>query len=93
MYARKAHAGRDPNDRRYDREIEKAMQRLRSDELSELQANDRYRTDSDRGPKALTARDPPRELQHSDATAGESGIYPQGVGRRPRGAVGDCGVL
>lgn len=36
MYARKAHAGHDPNDRRYGRKVEKAMRRLRSDELSEL---------------------------------------------------------
>jgi hypothetical protein len=35
-YARKAHAGHDPNDRRYDKKIEKAMRALRPDELSEL---------------------------------------------------------
>jgi hypothetical protein len=35
-YARKAHAGHDPNDRHYDRKTEKEMRRLRPDELSEL---------------------------------------------------------
>lgn len=40
MYARKAHAGHDPNDRRYGMKVEKAMRRLRSDELSELLSGD-----------------------------------------------------
>jgi hypothetical protein len=39
-YARRSHAGHDPNDRRYDRKVEKAMRRLRSDELSELLSGD-----------------------------------------------------
>ncbi|WP_235024671.1 hypothetical protein [Caballeronia arvi] len=39
-YARKAHAGHDPNDRRYDRKIEKAIRTLRPDELSELLSGD-----------------------------------------------------
>ena len=35
-YARKAHAGHDPNDRGYDRRVESAMRRLRPEELSAL---------------------------------------------------------
>lgn len=35
-YARKAHAGHDPNDRGYDRKVEDAMRRLRPDDLSAL---------------------------------------------------------
>lgn len=35
-YARKAHAGHDPNDRKHDRKVEKAMRRLRPEDLSEL---------------------------------------------------------
>lgn len=36
QYARKAHTGHDPNDRRFDKKIEKVMRRLRPNELSEL---------------------------------------------------------
>lgn len=39
-YARKAHAGHDPNDRRYDKKVEKAMRRLRPEDLSELLSDD-----------------------------------------------------
>ncbi|WP_322034202.1 hypothetical protein [Paraburkholderia sp. J76] len=40
-YARKARAGGlDPNDRKYDHKIERAMRRLRPDELSELLSGD-----------------------------------------------------
>jgi hypothetical protein len=40
QYGRKAQKQGDPNDRRYDRKIEKAMRALRSDELSELLSGD-----------------------------------------------------
>ncbi|MBC8721759.1 hypothetical protein [Paraburkholderia sp. 31.1] len=39
-YARKAHAGHDPDDRRYDKKIETAMRRLRAKDLSELLSGD-----------------------------------------------------
>ncbi|WP_322032271.1 hypothetical protein [Paraburkholderia sp. J76] len=40
-YARKARpGGLDPNDRKYDHKIEKAMRRLRPDELSDLLSGD-----------------------------------------------------
>jgi len=40
-YARKARpGGLDPNDRKYDRKIEKAMRAFRPDELSELLSDD-----------------------------------------------------
>jgi hypothetical protein len=48
-YARKAHAGHDPNDRRYDRKVEKEMRALRPDELSELLSGDGDET----GPLAM----------------------------------------
>ncbi|WP_321884640.1 hypothetical protein [Paraburkholderia bannensis] len=40
MYARKAHAGHNPNDRRYDKKVENAMRRLRAEELSALLSGD-----------------------------------------------------
>ncbi len=40
MYARKAHAGHNPNDRRYDKKVENAMRRLRAEELSALISGD-----------------------------------------------------
>ncbi|NML33064.1 hypothetical protein [Paraburkholderia antibiotica] len=41
QYGRKARpGGLDPNDRRYDRKVEKAMRALRPDELSELLSGD-----------------------------------------------------
>nr|WP_223965174.1 hypothetical protein [Burkholderia diffusa] len=39
-YARKVHAGHDPNDRRYDKKVEKAMRRLRPESLSDLLSDD-----------------------------------------------------
>ncbi|OAJ51842.1 hypothetical protein A6V36_14825 [Paraburkholderia ginsengiterrae] len=39
-YARKAHAGYDPNDRRYDKQMEEAMQRLRPVDFSDLLSGD-----------------------------------------------------
>ena len=36
QYARKAHAGHDPNDRQYDRRIEGMIKRMRPEELDEL---------------------------------------------------------
>ncbi|WP_322104968.1 hypothetical protein [Paraburkholderia sp. J41] len=39
-YARRAHAGHNPNDRHYDRNVERAMRRLRPDELSDLLSGD-----------------------------------------------------
>ncbi|MGZ6042872.1 MAG: hypothetical protein ACXWKW_11830 [Asticcacaulis sp.] len=36
QYARKAQKGVEPNDRRYDRELEKDIKRMRPDELDEL---------------------------------------------------------
>lgn len=39
-YGRKAHAGRDPSDRWYDKEVEKAMRRLRPEELCDLLSGD-----------------------------------------------------
>jgi len=40
QYGRKAQKQGDPNDRRYDKKVEKAMRVLRPDELSELLAGD-----------------------------------------------------
>ncbi|CAG9264013.1 hypothetical protein BDI4_800025 [Burkholderia diffusa] len=34
------HAGHDPNDRRYDKKVEKAMRRLRPESLSDLLSDD-----------------------------------------------------
>ncbi|TDG18209.1 hypothetical protein EYW47_35405 [Paraburkholderia silviterrae] len=39
-YVRKAHAGHDPNDRRYDKKIESAMRRMRPEVLSDLLTGD-----------------------------------------------------
>ena len=39
-YLRKAQKQRDPNDRRYDKRVEKAMQRMRPEDLSELLTGD-----------------------------------------------------
>lgn len=39
-YARKAHAGHNPNNRRYDKGAEKAMRRLRPEDLSALLSGD-----------------------------------------------------
>ncbi|MBB5408015.1 hypothetical protein HDG34_001947 [Paraburkholderia sp. HC6.4b] len=50
-YARKAHARHDRNNRRYDREIEKAMLAVRADELSELLSGD---GNEDELPEALS---------------------------------------
>lgn len=36
QYGRKAHAGHDPNDRRYDRRIERAIRAMPPEELDEL---------------------------------------------------------
>lgn len=36
QYARKAHAGHDPNDRHYDRRIEAMIKRMKPEELDEL---------------------------------------------------------
>jgi hypothetical protein len=36
QYARKAHAGHDPNDRQYDRHIEAMIKRMKPEELDEL---------------------------------------------------------
>jgi hypothetical protein len=36
QYARKAHAGHDPNDRQYDRRIESMIKRMKPEELDEL---------------------------------------------------------
>jgi transposase len=36
QYGRRAHAGFDPNDRKYDREIEKAVRRMKPEELDKL---------------------------------------------------------
>jgi hypothetical protein len=38
QYARKAHAGWDPNDRTYDRELEKKIKAMSAEELGELMA-------------------------------------------------------
>ena len=38
QYKRKAHKGWDPNDRRYDRDIEDMMKRMKPEELSDLLA-------------------------------------------------------
>jgi len=38
QYARKAHAGLDPNDRTYDRELEKKIKAMSAEELGELMA-------------------------------------------------------
>jgi hypothetical protein len=40
QYGRKAQKKGDPNDRRYDKKVEKAMRALRPDELSELLSGD-----------------------------------------------------
>ena len=40
QYARKRHAGHDPNDRRYDRNIEKKIRHMKPDELSRLMSDD-----------------------------------------------------
>ena len=40
QYKRKAHAGMDPNDRRYDREIEKKIKKMDPEELSRLMYGD-----------------------------------------------------
>lgn len=36
LYGRKAHAGNDPNDRRYDRQIESRLKRLPAEELEHV---------------------------------------------------------
>jgi hypothetical protein len=36
LYARRAQRGAEPNDRRYDRKLEKQMKRLRPEQLSNL---------------------------------------------------------
>ena len=36
QYARKAHAGHDPNDRKYDRRIEAMIKRMKPEELDQL---------------------------------------------------------
>lgn len=36
QYARKRYPGMDPNDRRYDREIERKIRRMKPEELDEL---------------------------------------------------------
>ena len=40
QYERKAHKGHDPNDRRYDRDTEKSVKRLKPDELDRLLRDD-----------------------------------------------------
>ena len=40
QYARKRHPRHDPNDRRYDREIEALVKRMAPEELAELLADD-----------------------------------------------------
>lgn len=40
LYARKAQKQRDPNGRRYDKRVEKAMQRMRPEDLSDLLTGD-----------------------------------------------------
>lgn len=46
-YVRKARAGHDPNDRGYDRKIEKAMQRLRPEDLSALLSGENESTEDE----------------------------------------------
>jgi len=36
QYARKRHPGNDPNDRRYDRELERKLRRMKPEELDAL---------------------------------------------------------
>ena len=40
QYKRKAHAGMDPNDRRYDRKIEKKIKHMNPEELSRIMYGD-----------------------------------------------------
>ena len=47
QYARKAHAGHDPNDRPYDRRIEAMVKRMKPEELDELM----HGPDEDEPPK------------------------------------------
>jgi hypothetical protein len=47
-YARKAHAGHDPNDRNYSRKIEGVVKRMRAEDLDALiqDAEDESKTDT-----------------------------------------------
>jgi hypothetical protein len=39
-YARRAHPGHDPNDRNYDRKIEKLVKRMKPEELDRIMRDD-----------------------------------------------------
>jgi hypothetical protein len=50
QYARKAHRGHDPNDRRYNRDAEKSIKRMRPDELDRLLRDDGVDTPTAKSP-------------------------------------------